>query len=158
MSDKTSYKIKGIQYDDKFNIVGFKIDNEIEQKIINFNTAEDMINTGEISGQDIIIDSDGGKHIVNQDQSLDKMPVVYKENKHKENELIAIAVLLQNNEPYGYRFKSGDKFLNYSLAVTWELARRGCIQNMRASFDGENKQICGANGLNLWELDTIYKA
>lgn len=83
--------------------------------------------------------------------------MVYGESKHGKNELTAVAVLLKDNQPYGYRFKSGDNFLNYSLNVTWELARRGCIQNMKAGFEGDQKQICGTNGLNIWELNTIHK-
>lgn len=152
-----AYRVIGVQYDNKFNICGFKIQNVIQIKTVDIDKLEELINNGDILGVDIIKDDKNIKHLVLQDENLSELQMVYPDDSYKKDELTAIAILIQNNEPYGYRFKVGDQFKNYSLQVTWELARRGCISNIKASFEEGTKVICGKNSTNTWELPTIIK-
>jgi len=106
----------------------------------------------------VLRDEKGESHILSTDETLKDLPVIYSDNKFKADELKAVAVLIQNNEPYGYRLEYSGGFLNYSLDVVWELARRGCISNMSAKYDVDSKVIVGKGDCRLWELATIIKS
>lgn len=152
-----AYKLTGIKYDDNFDICGFGIQNVIDSKVVDFEQLDELINSGSIVGAEILTDENNNKHIQYLDGDLSDLPIIYQDNSYRKGELTAVAVLLQNNEPYGYRFRAGDQFKNYSLQVTWELARRGCIANLKAGYEDDAKVICGADSTNIWELPVINK-
>lgn len=154
-----AYHLKGIKYNQNFDIVGFNIKNVIDEKTVTLDELENMWKNGEAIGFEVLQDENNQKHIQYSEGDLKELPMVYSDNKFRQNELEAVAVLISDNSPYGYRFKVGDteEFQNYGLDVVWELARRGCIRNMQAKVDNQIKVICGKNNFKLWELEVIVR-
>lgn len=151
------YRLSGISYNKSFDIDGFEIQNFQDSRLVDIDTIESLVNSGELIGCEVIHDENNIKHVASLDVALKELPIVYKDNKVKTNELKAVAVLIQNNEPYGFRFKWDNDFVNYGLDVTWELARRGNIINIEAGYDGEAKVLNGKNSTELWKLPSIVK-
>lgn len=158
MDNGMAYRLNGIRYQKDFNIDGIEIRNVLDKKVVSIDELDELIQRGEVLGCEVLRDEKGESHILSTDETLKDLPVIYSDNKFKADELKAVAVLIQNNEPYGYRLEYSGGFLNYSLDVVWELARRGCISNMSAKYDVDSKVIVGKGDCRLWELATIIKS
>lgn len=158
MDNGLAYHLSGIRYQKDFNIDGFEIKNVLDKKIVTLEELDELIKRGEVLGCEIINDDSGVNHVLCSEETLKDLPDIYSDNKFGNNALKAVAVLIQNNEPYGYRLEHSRGFVNYSLDVVWELARRGCIVNMEAKYEDNAKLIVGKSECKLWELPTIVKS